>query len=233
MKKKVSQWIWDLIYCFYPKICPVCYHPIRQPSHFVCHQCFSKIPWTQFWKFSENPLRSIFWGKLPVQNIDSMMHFRKDGIVRMLLHRIKYHRQPELAEELGMYWGNFLLQKQGYQKIDLIIPIPMHPHKLKKRGYNQAELIAKGLSQVFQKKLRNNILLKKDFTNTQTKMNRSERWQNLQAGFSVHHSSQIQGKHILLVDDVLTTGATLHAAGQILLEQGAKSISMATLACVV
>jgi ComF family protein len=181
----------------------------------------------------KHPIDSIFWGRLKVQRLDSLFHYRKNTPIQTILHRIKYHHYPELAEEVGRYYGKYLRSSGNYSHITAIVPIPLHPSKLEKRGYNQAEEFAKGLAETMQLKLSSKILKKSTQTTTQTKKNRNERAQELSDSFEVFWSKKSKNPHFLLVDDVITTGATLEAAGKKLLEIPGARLSMVSLAVVI
>ena len=146
------------------------------------------------------------------------------------MHHLKYKGTKEVGKLLGNYYGEKLILEPRFQDIDCIIPIPLHPKKLKKRGYNQSEWIAMGLSQGMQKPYLNDILTRTQFTETQTKKSRFNRWENVKEVFAIQNEEQIQGKHLLLCDDVLTTGATMEAAIQEILKVPDVTVSVVTLA---
>lgn len=192
-----------------------------------------KIGVHPFLENEKTPHRFHFLGRLAVQRLDSLFHYRKNTPIQTILHRIKYHHYPELAEELGRYYGKYLNASGNYSHITAIVPIPLHPSKQEKRGYNQAEEFAKGLAESMDLTLSSKILKKSTQTTTQTKKNRNERAQELSDSFEIFWSKKRKNPHFLLVDDVITTGATLEAAGRKLLEIPGARLSMVSLAVVI
>ncbi|HNX22321.1 MAG TPA: phosphoribosyltransferase family protein [Bacteroidales bacterium] len=228
--KKISQILENLLSFFYPKLCISCGNALRQHETFFCLGCLQNLPETEFHKIDYNPLIYNFMGRVRVENVFSFLFYRKGNCVQDILHEIKYKGGKELAEYLGYLYGVDLIQCNHLEDIELIIPIPLHKRKEKKRGYNQSEWIAKGLSRAFNKPYSNEILIRKDYTETQTKKGRFKRWENVKNVFEVTHQDAIKNKHILLCDDVLTTGATLEAAiAQFVNIEGVK-VSVVTLA---
>ncbi len=228
--KKISQILENLLSFFYPKLCVSCGNALRQHEAFFCLGCLQNLPETEFHKIEYNPLIYNFMGRVKVDNVFSFLYYRKGNCVQDILHEIKYKGGKELAEYLGYLYGVELLTYKHLEDIDLIIPIPLHKRKEKKRGYNQSEWIAKGLSRAFNKPYSNDILIRKDFTETQTKKGRFKRWENVKNVFEVTQQESIQNKHILLCDDVLTTGATLEAAITHFVNIEGVKISVVTLA---
>ena len=176
-------------------------------------------------------LNSKFWGKLSVKNTYSFLQFVKKGGVQNILHELKYRNNPELANYMGKWFANtVLLESFKDDKPDLILGVPLHPIKQKRRGYNQADEIAKGLSEILEIPFSTKALARNTFTETQTKKSRFRRFQNMDGVFVVRAPELIKGKHIVLVDDVLTTGATLEIAGAEILKAEAACISIVTIA---
>ncbi len=192
----------------------------------VCLHCFSNVAKTNSHEDNENPISRKFYGKLTIQDAWSYFYFQKKGIAQKIIYHIKYKDMPELAVELGMRYGQTLSVKD-LSKYDFIVPVPLHFKKLKKRGYNQSERFGHGLSKSLSipmiDGLRRNIN-----TDTQTFKSRVDRWKNVSSIFEVVNTS-IEGKSILLVDDVITTGATLEACTQALVDCGCK-VGIITLA---
>lgn len=169
-------------------------------------------------------------GRVNVENIYSFLFYRKGNSVQSILHQIKYKGGKELASFLGSYYGKQLIDHQNLEDIDFLIPIPLHKKKEKKRGYNQSEWLVKGFSEAINKPYLNTVLIRKEFTETQTKKGRFNRWENVKDVFEVIQPEQIKNKHILICDDVLTTGATLEAAIVKLKEVEGVRVSVITLA---
>lgn len=182
---------------------------------------------------NQHPIHAIFWGRVPIQRIDALFHYRKNSPIQTILHRIKYHHYPELAEELGRYYGNYLAKSGKYTEVDWLVPIPMHPKKERERGYNQAACFAKGISESLKIPIHQKIIHKSMLSSSQTKKNRSERNRELAQSFSLNPRFRKVNQHFLLVDDVLTTGATLDAAASQLLNLKGAKVSIVTLAVVI
>lgn len=175
-----------------------------------------------------------FWGKINVQNTYSFLRFTKKGKVQNILHALKYKNKPELAEYLGKMYGNELKNVNFNEKIDLLIGIPLHKEKLKMRGYNQADHIAKGLSESLGVPYSEDVMVRNTFTMSQTKTkSRFNRFKNIEGVFGINDLEAVKDKRIALVDDVLTTGSTLEVAGEVLIEAGCKELYIITLAAAV
>ena len=220
----------DLFNLFFPRKCNHCGNNLDKTESEICKRCLFEIPKTNFHADIENPVNKTFWGRVNIEQATSAFYFTKKSILQNLLHHIKYHNKKELAAELGRYLGNELATTKNYQTCDVIIPVPLHPIKRRKRGYNQSEWIAKGISEKMGIPM-NTITLKRHVNSkSQTKKNRAERWENVRDAFSVQTSKNFPHKHVLLVDDVITTGATLEACATQLLENLNVKVSIASLA---
>ncbi|GHN00025.1 amidophosphoribosyltransferase [Cytophagales bacterium WSM2-2] len=178
---------------------------------------------------NHNPVWEKFLGRLPLKDAWAFLRFRKEGIVQHLLHQLKYANHPEIGIRLGMLFGKEL-KDNGITDFDLIIPLPLHPAKQRKRGYNQSTKLAEGISALLEVPYDDRICKRVLNTVTQTQKTKSQRWENVNQAFSVSNPSAIEGKKLLLVDDVITTGATLEACGQTLFSCGAKELSIACIA---
>lgn len=226
----MKKFLNNLLSFFYPRLCIGCGDTLQQNEQLLCLKCFTHLPETNYHLEHDNPLRLIFAGRVPVREVASLLFFKKGNIVQNILHHLKYKGDKEIGKLLGNYYGEKLIQESRFQDIDYIIPIPLHPKKMKKRGYNQSEWIAMGLSQGMQKPYLDDILIRTQFTETQTKKSRFNRWENVKEVFAIQNEGTIRGKHLLLCDDVLTTGATMEAAIQELLKVPEVTISIVTLA---
>jgi ComF family protein len=220
----------DLFNLFFPRKCNHCGNNLDKTESEICKKCLFEIPKTNFHADTENPVNKTFWGRVNIEQATSAFYFTKKSILQNLLHHIKYHNKKELAAELGKYLGNELSTVENYQTCDVIIPVPLHPIKRKKRGYNQSEWIAKGISEKMNIPVNTAVLKRHVNSKSQTKKNRAERWENVRAAFSVQTSKDFPYKHVLLVDDVITTGATLEACAAQLLENLSIKVSIASLA---
>jgi len=177
-------------------------------------------------------MEQVFWGKVRLEHACAFFFFSKGSRFRKLLHKLKYYGKKEIGIVLGRRFGMELRESPFYQTVDTVIPIPLHPKKLRKRGYNQSEQIAIGLATTTAWELDTKSVVRKQHTETQTRKNRMERWENVSEVFVVRYPELIKGKHVLLVDDVITTGATIEACAARLLEVEGCRVSVATLACV-
>ena len=201
-----------------------------QHEHYFCLHCLHNLPETRYHEFDKSPLSLLFLGRAPVEHIGAFLFYKKGNQVQKILHHLKYKGVKEIGFFFGNMYGAQLSQYEKWKKIDMIIPIPLHKKKEKKRGYNQSEWIAKGLSSGMQIPYNTKLLIRSEFTETQTKKNRFQRWQNVKEVFQLTDSNALSNKHVLLCDDVLTTGATLEAAIQKLIIAPNVTISVVTLA---
>ncbi|HNV95667.1 MAG TPA: ComF family protein [Bacteroidales bacterium] len=224
------SWLRDFLELIYPKNCGACNVPLLKGESVICTQCMAELPFTHYHKMNDNPVAQVFWGRIPIENATSLLYFHKKGRTQHLLHQLKYKGRQDIGIFLGQLLGNQLLNNEAYQNIDAIVPIPLHPKRQKQRGYNQAECIAIGLSRSLNIPIENQLIFRNTETKTQTKKSRTERWENVAQVFSLNTKNQQNGKHYLLVDDVITTGATIEACAQTLLTIPGTKISVASLA---
>lgn len=220
----------DFINLFYPNTCFACATPLLNGETMICLPCLAHLPYTDYHVFLDNKVSRTFMGRVPFKMAASLLHFHKKGKTQALLHQLKYKNQPNLGVYLGNLAANYYDKVGFFNSIDAILPIPLHPKKLAKRGYNQAAVIAQGISEVIEKPVLENTLLRTINTSTQTKKSRFERWQNVETVFEVSQPNLLINKHLLLVDDVLTTGATIEACAVKLLAIKGVTLSMFTLA---
>ncbi len=226
MIKKLFSGLLDILF---PRVCPGCSMLLAEREKVICTECMYLLPRTNYWNENDNPIARIFWGRIQIENATSFLFFNKGSRLQQIIHHLKYKNQQEIGIELGKMFG-LELQKTAFSTIDSIVPVPLHPNKLKKRGYNQSELITKGIAEVLNKPLITNAVIRISEKESQTHKSRFERWENVQSIFNCIKPEEFINKHILLVDDVLTTGATLEScASAILGIEGAK-LSIATLA---
>lgn len=220
----------DFVGLIFPKVCLACAEPLSRGEDHLCTNCRAQLPYTDYHLLpaTDNPLARRFWGRVPVRHALSYLRFLRRGRVQHLLHQLKYRGQRDVGLVLGRWYGHDLA-RQEFQ-FDLIVPVPLHPHKLAKRGYNQSDPFAAGLAESLGIPWQPDALRRLEHTDSQTRKNRLERWQNVAEVFEVADAAAIQGKHILIVDDVLTTGATLEACAAALLAAGAAEVSIATIA---
>lgn len=220
-----------IINLLFPRTCAACGNILLEGEDTVCTTCRFLLPKTHYETNPDNPLAQMFYGQMPFHAVMAEFFFSKTGKVQHLIHGLKYHHCRENGMFLGQEIGKSLIQSTDYQGIECIVPIPLHPKKEKIRGYNQSHVIAEGISEIMNVPIAEKCLVRSVFTDTQTKKSREDRYQNVKDIFEVRNPSQLAGKHILLVDDVLTTGATLMSAGKALLHVEGIKISVATVAC--
>jgi ComF family protein len=204
----------DFFHLVYPAYCAGCSKPLIPQEEVVCLNCMMHLPKTNFHKEEENPVEKLFYGRVNLYSGTAGYYFHKGDTIQKLLHQLKYKNRPEIGFLLGKEMSTDWKESAGFSTVDCIIPIPLHPKKQKTRGYNQAEKIAEGIAQNFKVELNTSSLLRNVFTETQTKKTHYERWQNVSSAFVLHNPEMFQNKHVLIVDDVLTTGATMEAALQ-------------------
>lgn len=212
----------DFINLCYPKLCAACSNTLVKNEDTICTVCIIHLPKTNYHLNIENPLNKIFWGRVPIEMVAAFYFFNKGNKVQNLLHELKYKGNKSVGEKIGVLYGYELLNSPIFNTIDYIIPVPLHPKKLKKRGYNQSEWFANGLSQSMNIPVSTTILYRNTDSSTQTKKSRFNRWENVAEIFGVNSPELINNKHILLVDDVVTTGATIEACAKILKEHHTK-----------
>ena len=220
----------DFINLMFPDLCVVCGIGLQKNEHQLCISCLYGIPKTNYHLMDENPIEKRFWGKVPICRATSYFFFQKGSSFQKLLHILKYKGNKEIGELMGEYAAIDLLDSPDFTSIDVILPVPLHPKKYKLRGYNQSEWIGKGLSKVLNKPMDISTLLRVRENATQTKKTVFERYENTEGIFELMDKTVFAGKHVLLVDDVLTTGSTLEACVRALLETTEIKISIFTLA---
>ena len=226
----ITRYLSDFLALFYPNYCLGCGNSLVRGEEYLCLQCLVRLPKTNFHLEKSNPVEMLFAGRVPVFRATTFYSFRKESLVQRLIHQLKYKGKQGIGSYLGFLFGRNLMESDDFQSVDIILPIPLHPHKKRKRGYNQSEAICDGIAKGMEKERDYSLLVRTIDTKTQTKKNRYNRWENVSQIFNVLHPEKLEGKHILLVDDVVTTGATLESAAQILLDIPDTKVSIACLA---
>jgi len=217
----------DLVF---PRVCPLCENILLENEKMICSRCLADLPETHFRNMQENPAARMFWGRVPFTAVTSYLFFEKGNKARKLIHEIKYHGNKELGYEAGLLTGNYLRDTEAFTDIDFIVPVPLHKRKQKIRGYNQSEWIGKGISEALNKPLDGGNLYRKVFNPSQTLKNRYNRWKNVEGIFDLHNPDKFAGKHLLLIDDMITTGSTIEACCLALLSSPGIKISVVSLA---
>jgi ComF family protein len=226
-------WINDFISLVYPQICACCGRTLWKTEDVICSFCDYHLPKTRFHLEEDNPVSRIFWGRSPVESAAAFLYFNKGNNVQRLIHLLKYKGRKDIGVFLGKRYGLLLMDSRLFGSADLIIPIPLHPKKLRSRGYNQSDQFAIGLSQSMQIPVGQEILMRKKATETQTRKSRFQRFQNVSEIFAVKATTGLAGRHLLLVDDVITTGSTMEACISALLTVPGIRISIAAIATTV
>ena len=214
---------------FYPRLCEGCSKPLLAAERVLCISCAMELPETGFSQIDGNEAELRFAGRVPFVHATSLAYFTGDGLVQHLLHGLKYKNRKEIGTFLGRRLGESLRASEWAASVDLIIPVPLHKAKKAKRGYNQSLLIAEGIGEILKVPTADDQLIRVRDTETQTHKSRADRVKNMEEAFRVKHKGSLSGKHILLCDDVLTTGATLEACALALLREENIKISFATI----
>lgn len=220
----------DTLHLFYPHICTGCGSDLLEQNNLLCLRCLTNLPDTNFAKHANNPIEKIFWGRISLVAAHSEFYFSKESLIQQLIHQFKYKGNTTIGFYLGGLMGKTLLSSSRFNGIDAIIPLPLYPDKERKRGYNQAAIICDGISAVMNIPAIKYNVLRQRYTDTQTKKHRIERWENVAGSFIIKDETKLKGKHLLLVDDVITTGATLEACGSMIAAIEGVKLSLATLA---
>jgi ComF family protein len=220
----------DFIALFFPVTCAICGKSLFKNEAVICTPCFSHLPETNYHKQKENPVSRVFWGRVPVETGTALYFYKKGGSVQKLIHEMKYRGHKEIGTFLGKMYGTQLAEIEHFQSLDAIIPIPLHKKKLKKRGFNQAALFGQGLAEALKIEMDTRHVVRRVETATQTKKARYKRWENVSEIFHIDDPLALEGKHILLVDDVITTGATMEACLQTLIKVPGIRLSVASIA---
>ncbi len=214
---------------FYPNCCLICHSKLITDEESVCLQCLYQLPRTNNYLETHNLIEDRLWGRFPFERIATFCFYTKEGMLPPLIHNLKYNNGKNLGILLGKIYGKDLIDSDFISTIDFIVPVPLHPEKEKLRGYNQSEMIAKGLSQTTGIPLSTDNLVRTISNPTQTKRTKSQRWENVKGIFDLKDPSRYANCHILLVDDVITTGSTIEACASALMQTPDIKISVAAL----
>jgi ComF family protein len=220
----------DFFSLLFPVVCLSCGKSLVNNESIACTLCQYKLPKTNYHLQKENPVAKLFWGRVKVESATAYYSFTKGSKVQHLIHELKYKGQTEVGISIGKWHGIELMKIDDYSIVDVIIAVPLHNKKHRKRGYNQSEFYAEGLSKSMGKPTDFTALYRIEDSETQTKKSRYNRWTNVEYIFKSNNNSALEGKHILLVDDVLTTGATMEACIQALLKVPGVKVSVAVMA---
>lgn len=230
IKTILAGFLEDFVALIFPRYCLACYHSLVKGEDLICTPCMLEMPHTLSHLDQDNPLKTRLAVRIPITHAFAIFRFSKSGKVQKLLHELKYRQQPEVGVSLGRMYGE-KLAAVGYERAwDLIVPIPLHASRQRKRGYNQSQKFAEGLSEKLGIPVVPDIVKRTHRTETQTRKSKRHRWENVRTVFELCRQDEIKGRKILLVDDVVTTGATLEACATILLDGGCLELSVACIA---
>ncbi len=230
MWNSIKQYLKDFYNLFYPSICYACGNHLYEGEEHICIACRMSLPYTFDENTRYNKSTKVFDGRVRIKGASSLFYFKKKSKVQNLLHYLKYKGSEEVGLVLGSIHGEQLKNSLLFKEIQLIIPVPLHPFKLKKRGYNQSVLLAKGYAEVMGIKYADDILIRIKDTSTQTRKSRYERYENMSNVFECINDNQIINKNVLLIDDVITTGSTLEACAEVLIKSGCSGVWIASVA---
>jgi ComF family protein len=220
----------SVVNLFFPRVCGGCGNDLYGSEEVICIRCADMLPTTNFHVHGNNPVEKIFWGRLPLVAACSYLYFTKDSLLQRLMHSFKYNGNREIGLFFGRQMGKSFLQSNRFDRFDALIPLPLHPRKEKQRGYNQATVLCDGIAETMRIPVLKDAIVRSMITETQTRKNRISRWQNMEGKFVVKPEHLLRQKHVLLIDDVVTTGATLESCGLELLKVEGLRLSIATLA---
>lgn len=226
----IKDWLYSFLFLLFPRCCVVCGRSLVKGEECICTLCNLNLPRTNYHLREDNPVERLFWGRIPLGHATSFFFYRKGSDFRQILHQLKYGGRKGIGAIMGRYMASELLASGFFQGIDVIIPVPLHKKKQQICGYNQSEWIARGITAVTGIPVDTEMIVRRKNTETQTHKSVFERWENVDGIFELHHVGALAGKHILLVDDVLTTGATTAACAACLAEIEGIHISILTLA---
>ena len=204
----IKDWLGSFLSLLFPRCCVVCGRPLAKGEECLCTMCNINLPRTDYHLRKDNPVEKLFWGKIPLERATSFFFYRKGSDFRQILHQLKYGGQKGIGAIMGRYMAAELLESGFFEGVDVILPVPLHKKKQQLRGYNQSEWIARGIAAVTGIPIDTESVVRRKNTETQTRKSSLERWENVEGIFELHHAESLTGKHILIVDDVLTTGAT-------------------------
>lgn len=226
-----NRWINTLLDFIYPRLCIMCERRLAVSEKHVCTFCLSSIPRTNFHLYADNPIEKQFRGLTTIERCASLFYYQRGNKSCQIIYHLKYKNQPEIGSFFGEFFAHEIMQTNFFKEIDLLIPVPLSKQRLRQRGYNQAELIATGIAHVTNIPIETRNLVRIRNNPTQTKQNNLERHYNTEQLFQLKDPELLKGKHILLIDDVITTGATLYACCEVLYNIPNIKISLLTLAC--
>jgi len=220
----------DFVSLLFPELCAACRESLVANEYLLCTDCRFNLPYTNFHLQADNIVARQFWGKISIEAAFALFYFNKGGKIQNMLHQLKYNGQQQIGNLLGNIAGGQLIKNEIFNNVDYIIPVPLHKKRFRERGYNQSTRFAEGLADKLNAVVEEGNLVRVKSTETQTHKSRFARFENMQEVFMVINPEKLKGKHVLLVDDVVTTGSTLEACGEQLLKVEGLKLSIATIA---
>lgn len=228
--KLASSYLSDFFSLLFPQLCPACGESLVNNEHVICTDCRFTLPFTNFHLQTDNIVARQFWGKIELQAAFALYYFTKGGKVQNLVHHLKYKGMQEVGHLLGNMAGAQLAASSVFNTVDVIIPVPLHKTRMRQRGYNQSLCYAEGIAEKLNAVVEDDNLVRIRATETQTHRSRFSRFENMQEVFVIDHPENLKNKHVLLVDDIVTTGSTLEACAIPLLKIEGLKLSIATIA---
>lgn len=226
----ISDIAGDFLGLFFPSLCLSCGESLVHGEEMICTRCLIEINRTNYHLTRDNALEQIFWGRCMVERGAAYSVYNRGSRIRKLIHKMKYMGGKDIGYKLGKLYGSYLVNTPFIEGVDMFIPVPLHPSRLKARGYNQSEYIAKGLSAATGVPVNITALTRSTKSGTQTHRKRYERWENVEGLFIVCSPESINGKHVMVVDDVITTGSTMEACVDALAGCAGTRVSVVALA---
>lgn len=230
MLQNATQILNDFAHLFFPHTCEGCGTDILDINSSLCASCLFQLPETGFINVQDNPVEKKFYGQIKIEAAGSACYFTKHSLLQHLVKQLKYKGNKDVGIFLGKQLGKQLAASERFKDVDCIVPLPLNPKKERKRGYNQAAVIADGITAIWPRPILPNAVERKIFTETQTHKDRVSRWESMQGVFALKNAEVLRGKHVLLIDDIITTGATLEACGEAILSAQSTRLSIATVA---
>lgn len=230
MGAALKTWFLSFIQLIFPRQCAVCGKLLQEGEEALCLKCNMDMPRTNYHCVKDNPVERMFWGRFPLERATSYFFYRKGSDFRHILYQLKYGGRKDYGEIMGRFMAAELMPTDFFRGMDVIVPVPLHPRKQQKRGYNQSECIARGISAVTGIGIDTSAVVRTKHTETQTRKFTYERWENVEGIFLLRQPGHFTGKHILIIDDVLTTGATITACADAFQSVEGVRISILTLA---
>ena len=224
------NWITRILDFISPRLCVVCGHRLAPTERSLCSVCLFHLPRTDFHqKPLDNPMAQLFWGLAPIEKAAALFYYHPHSETAQLVYRLKYNNRPDIGEDMGRVMANELQATDFFSDIDVLLPVPLASKRLRQRGYNQSEQLAIGISDITHLPIVSKVLRRKHFQQSQTTLNRWQRQENVTDTFQLKEEHLLQGKHVLLIDDICTTGATLIACANVLKTIEGIRISVLTL----